>query len=454
MSSSTSNDCNNKNLLPEHYVLSEYDVYCGRGSQCFNHEGNRKFRQTIIQYLDRYMIAKSKYDKSSIIDEIVATVRCNNGGGGFVKKDEATGRFYDVGDYMAREKTSQAFRDAIQERSKQMHDVIINKKSSCHPIIHNTFQTTNVTTTTTLANSPASVGTVVGPTKDFRLFSTPLLDSYAEKFVSSSNVEKQSLLNTTASSSSIPSKLMNQNVESILDLLSTKQKHLNASNINDSSSVKNIPNHHVTTLKQDHFNKAYLENCEHYVSGLQQFHGTDANRSSWISNSTEITAQYTKREVSIHFDQNSMKVHDYAMSMSGLDKKASISTFHQAIPDAASPSDLIIMNLTNPSLKDTTVDDVISVFCTNESLTNSSNQIPKQDCVMNNNITLLPSNNNDNDNDNSNINNNISNDDNNNSNNNDTDNTHGDAGTFDILLQLTQTYPDLETCPFLKLNDK
>lgn len=92
----------NKKLLPEHYVLQEHDVYCGRGSQCFNHEGNRKFRHIVIKFLDRYSDAVCKYDKSAIIDEIVSTVRCNcSNGGGFIRKDAKSGRFYEVGDFIA-----------------------------------------------------------------------------------------------------------------------------------------------------------------------------------------------------------------------------------------------------------------------------------------------------------------------------------------------------------------
>jgi hypothetical protein len=55
------------------------------------------------------MKATSKFDKSSIIDEILTTVRNNSrrlkslkgANGGFIKKDEKTGQFYEVGDIAA-----------------------------------------------------------------------------------------------------------------------------------------------------------------------------------------------------------------------------------------------------------------------------------------------------------------------------------------------------------------
>jgi hypothetical protein len=50
------------------YQLHEEDVYCGRGNQCYNHSGNQTFRKMIRQHLDRYIQAKTKYEKSALID--------------------------------------------------------------------------------------------------------------------------------------------------------------------------------------------------------------------------------------------------------------------------------------------------------------------------------------------------------------------------------------------------
>jgi hypothetical protein len=102
-----------KKLLRTNYILNEHDVYCGRGSQCFNHLGNGRYRQMILDHLDPYMKATSKSDKSSNTDCILGSIRVNScqcqnnhdsnntGGGGFVKKDEKTCQFYEVGDYAA-----------------------------------------------------------------------------------------------------------------------------------------------------------------------------------------------------------------------------------------------------------------------------------------------------------------------------------------------------------------
>jgi hypothetical protein len=132
--------------LPVGYCLGENDVYCGRGSQCSNHIGNRRFNQLVLANLDRYCNATSRTEKTSIIYAVVDKVRESSPDGGFVKQDTKSGQWYEVGDLVAvsiccigaiaidnvnlvhtnnfrslhiyfikfkqREKTSQAFRDA------------------------------------------------------------------------------------------------------------------------------------------------------------------------------------------------------------------------------------------------------------------------------------------------------------------------------------------------------
>jgi hypothetical protein len=67
--------------------------------------------------LDDYAKAKSKLDKSGVLASLVDQIRAASPNGGFVKQDES-GRWFEVGDFLAREKTSQAFRDALHERYK------------------------------------------------------------------------------------------------------------------------------------------------------------------------------------------------------------------------------------------------------------------------------------------------------------------------------------------------
>lgn len=92
-----------KELLPSSYVLNDYDVVCGRGRTCFKHVGNVRFREIVSKHLQRYMKVNTKTDKTIVICTIVDFIRETSPtpGGGFVKLDKSTGRYYEVGDFLA-----------------------------------------------------------------------------------------------------------------------------------------------------------------------------------------------------------------------------------------------------------------------------------------------------------------------------------------------------------------
>lgn len=104
-------------LLPEGFAPGDCDVICGRGKKCYNHKGNERFRVRVNDMLAKYVSADSKLAKSGVLSELVDHVRRESPDGGFVKQDN-NGRWYEVGDFLAREKTSQAFRDALDGRYK------------------------------------------------------------------------------------------------------------------------------------------------------------------------------------------------------------------------------------------------------------------------------------------------------------------------------------------------
>jgi hypothetical protein len=112
-----SNAAHRMNLLPEDYAPGNDDVICGRGKKCYTHVGNERFRRRVISMLDEYSRARSKQDKSCVLSDVVEQVRLASPSGGFVKQDDS-GRWYEVGDFLAREKTSQAFRDALHDHYK------------------------------------------------------------------------------------------------------------------------------------------------------------------------------------------------------------------------------------------------------------------------------------------------------------------------------------------------
>lgn len=58
----------------------------------------------INEYASTYLNVSTKYQKSEVIAKIVAEVRSKSPGGGFVKKDFYSNRWYEVGDEKARDK--------------------------------------------------------------------------------------------------------------------------------------------------------------------------------------------------------------------------------------------------------------------------------------------------------------------------------------------------------------
>jgi len=100
---------------PKDFSPGEYHVIIASGRKSQNHAGNVRFRCLIESKLDEYSEAKSKAEKSVILGSTVQNIRdgANKARGGFVKFDKTTSRWAEVGNFLAREKTSQAFRDVL-----------------------------------------------------------------------------------------------------------------------------------------------------------------------------------------------------------------------------------------------------------------------------------------------------------------------------------------------------
>ena len=88
-------------LLQLNFIPDENDVLCGRGNECYNHNGNAKFRYIVQAFVQEYSNINNKHDKSAIINKVLYFIRSQSPNGGFVKKDLQTGRFFEVGDCAA-----------------------------------------------------------------------------------------------------------------------------------------------------------------------------------------------------------------------------------------------------------------------------------------------------------------------------------------------------------------
>lgn len=92
------------------------DVLSGRGGGTNLHPGNRYFRQLIVSHSSSYDKA-TKSKKPLVARDVVQQIRRR--GGRFLRKDSTDGLFYEIGDDLAREKASQAFRHRTFELRKQ-----------------------------------------------------------------------------------------------------------------------------------------------------------------------------------------------------------------------------------------------------------------------------------------------------------------------------------------------
>jgi hypothetical protein len=101
-------------FLAVDYTPTVHDVLCGRGYKTWT--GNQAYRATVYSKLEEYSAAHTKLEKTAILCQIVNKVREKSIDGGFIKKCPETRRWYEVGDFLAREKTSQYFRDALHEQ--------------------------------------------------------------------------------------------------------------------------------------------------------------------------------------------------------------------------------------------------------------------------------------------------------------------------------------------------
>ena len=93
------------------------DVMIGRGGGTNNHPGNVEFRRTLEVFKPFYKATTSKTEKRTITTKIVIKWRALDPPGRFLKKNETTGLWDDIGDAQAYKKcaTKLAEKDTVQE---------------------------------------------------------------------------------------------------------------------------------------------------------------------------------------------------------------------------------------------------------------------------------------------------------------------------------------------------
>lgn len=105
-----------KRQLAPDFVPSSYSVICGRGKECFDSEGNKRFRKIINKFLDEYAEAPGKSEKSNIVSKAMNIIREASPEGAFVKCEK--GVWFEVSSRYAREKVGAWFRDCLHNKYK------------------------------------------------------------------------------------------------------------------------------------------------------------------------------------------------------------------------------------------------------------------------------------------------------------------------------------------------
>eukprot|EP00567_Pseudictyota_dubia_P017513 CAMPEP_0197452376 /NCGR_PEP_ID=MMETSP1175-20131217/31901_1 /TAXON_ID=1003142 /ORGANISM="Triceratium dubium, Strain CCMP147" /LENGTH=192 /DNA_ID=CAMNT_0042985361 /DNA_START=32 /DNA_END=610 /DNA_ORIENTATION=+ len=100
-------------------VPGPIDVICGRGKKSKDHAGNARFHSTIRKHKDAYRAANTKDEKKMISLTALQELRSRSSSGDepsrFLKLT-SNDEWVDIGDNAAREKISQALREAINQR--------------------------------------------------------------------------------------------------------------------------------------------------------------------------------------------------------------------------------------------------------------------------------------------------------------------------------------------------
>jgi len=114
--------------LPEDFEPSEYSVLCGQGSENYNATGNRRFRITAAMFVEKYIDAKDRHEKSEIVREVLKIIQAACPVGSFVT--QKNGRWYSVDERSAREKIGAYFRDCLAGHYKSSAKSKIARRKS------------------------------------------------------------------------------------------------------------------------------------------------------------------------------------------------------------------------------------------------------------------------------------------------------------------------------------
>ena len=106
----------------------EVTVLCGRSRDCYEWEGNRRFRIICNSFLQDYLDASGKLEKSKIVTAAMKKIRNGHKMGVFVTYEN--GRYYEVSQRTSREKVGGFFRDSLPEEYRSSAKAKLARKKA------------------------------------------------------------------------------------------------------------------------------------------------------------------------------------------------------------------------------------------------------------------------------------------------------------------------------------
>jgi hypothetical protein len=144
-----------KTLLPVDYKPSTRSIICGNKRKYFESEGNRHFRKVCKQFLNEYMNAPTKVEKTNVVTKVMNILRedCPDSDATFVTPQG--GRWYAVSERTAREKVGTFFRDCLADsyKSSAKNKIAKRKTSKTSSISSNNSATSGSTASTSKRRS-------------------------------------------------------------------------------------------------------------------------------------------------------------------------------------------------------------------------------------------------------------------------------------------------------------
>jgi hypothetical protein len=147
------------------HQMGALDICCGRGKGRWNSPGNQRFKEVVQENLQRYADATTKAEKSKVVESVVTEV--HKLGGRFLKQNESSGNWYQIGPHDTRSKVAHAIRDHLvtssyTKRGLDHEEPTAPKKNNkrakrAPPSKKKPPQRTLKTTTTTTTTTPRSL---------------------------------------------------------------------------------------------------------------------------------------------------------------------------------------------------------------------------------------------------------------------------------------------------------